>query len=466
MNKIMKRIWIFTLLTMFGTGAWAQEKEETPSQEEPKTVKVDLNESYTGGKVEVTDIADPADDGSVAVTITVTPDDGYMIARDGIVVIPTIPSESQGTRDGSPGFADNLEVVEIEGEDYADLTLPHRYAFTVPDGLGAWVKEANFQPIHPVNDISGDKYSKVVWDYDADTKELTISGEGITADFDADNDPWVAIREQITSVVIEKGVTAIGDNLFKGCVLLVNIRIDNADQVIGLGEDALPENENLVVLVPANLLNEYGITKGWEDFKIVSDDAVNMDGIKFSDKNQYDTYAAGETALVVPSVLKAYAITNITEKGLELSEVSVITPGMAVLVFNVMDLKDTDFYTAATDADPLRLSNLLKVAPEGGKDVALGEVWMLYNDVFYYTQAGTIPEGGIYLTAPENTTKTRASYPVGAQSDATGIVNLRTDGTLSKAGQSVWYGLDGRPYNTIPTQKGIYVKDGRKIVIK
>lgn len=451
MNIIMKRIWIFTLLTMVSTGTWAQ--------------KVDLNESYTGGKVEVTDMAEPADDGSVVVTITVTPDEGYMIARDGIVVIPTIPSESQGTRDGSPGFADELEVVEIEGEDYADLTLPHRYAFTVPDGLGAWVKEANFQPVHPVNDISGDKDSKVVWDYDADTKELTISGEGITADFDADNDPWVAIREQITSVVIEKGVTAIGDNLFKGCVLLVNIRIDNTEQVVGLGEDALPEND-LVILVPANLLNEYCITKGWEDFKIVSDDAVSMDGIKFSDKNQYDTYAAGETALVVPSVLKAFAVTDITEKGLVLSEVSVITSGMAVLVFNLKDLKNTDFYTAATDADPLRLSNLLKVAPEGGKDVALGEVWMLYNDVFYYTQAGTIPEGGIYLTAPENTTKTRASYPVGAQGDATGIVNLRTDGTLSKAGQSVWYGLDGRKYNTIPIQKGIYIKDGKKVVIK
>lgn len=451
MNIIMKRIWIFTLLTMVSTGTWAQ--------------KVDLNESYTGGKVEVTDMAEPADDGSVVVTITVTPDEGYMIARDGIVVIPTIPSESQGTRDGSPGFADELEVVEIEGEDYADLTLPHRYAFTVPDGLGAWVKEANFQPVHPVNDISGDKDSKVVWDYDADTNELTISGEGITADYDADNDPWAAIREQITSVVIEKGVTAIGDNLFKGCVLLVNIRIDNTEQVVGLGEDALPEND-LVILVPANLLNEYCITKGWEDFKIVSDDAVSMDGIKFSDKNQYDTYAAGETALVVPSVLKAYAITDITEKGLVLSEVSVITSGMAVLVFNLKDLKNTDFYTAATDADPLRLSNLLKVAPEGGKDVALGEVWMLYNDVFYYTQAGTIPEGGIYLTAPENTTKTRASYPVGAQGDATGIVNLRTDGTLSKAGQSVWYGLDGRKYNTIPIQKGIYIKDGKKVVIK
>ena len=458
------------MLAMVSTVVTAQEEGETPTNEETSevkpTVQVDLNESYTGGKVEVTDIADPAEDGSVVVTITVTPDEGYMIARDGIVVIPTIPSELQGTRDGSPGFADELEVVEIEDEDYTDLTKPHPYAFTVPDGLGAWVKEANFQLVESTNDISGDKDSKVVWTYDADTNELTISGEGITAGYDADNDPWAAIREQITSVVIEKGVTAIGDNLFKGCVLLVNIRIDNAEKVVGLGESTLPENEDLVILVPANLLNEYCITEGWMDFKIVCDDAVSMDGIKFGDKNQYDTFAAGEKALVVPSVLKAYAITDINEKGLVLSEVSVITPGMAVLLFNLKDLKDTDFYTAATDADPLRLSNLLKVAPEGGKEVSLGEVWMLYNDVFYYTQAGTIPEGGIYLTAPESTTKTRASYRVGAQGDATGIVNLRTDGTLEKAGQSVWYGLDGRPYNTIPTQKGIYINNGRKVVIK
>ena len=34
-----------------------------------------------------------------------------------------------------------------------------------------------------------------------------------------------------------------------------------------------------------------------------------------------------------------------------------------------------------------------------GLDVELGQVYMLYNDVFYPTQAGRIPVGGIYRDA-------------------------------------------------------------------
>ena len=50
MKKVMNRIWILAMLTMVSTAAWAQdEQEETPPVEEPKTVKVDLNDSYIGG---------------------------------------------------------------------------------------------------------------------------------------------------------------------------------------------------------------------------------------------------------------------------------------------------------------------------------------------------------------------------------------------------------------------------------
>ena len=74
MKKVMNRIWILAMLTMVSTAAWAQdEQEETPPVEEPKTVKVDLNDSYIGGSVAVSRYSDPAEDGSVTVNITVTP---------------------------------------------------------------------------------------------------------------------------------------------------------------------------------------------------------------------------------------------------------------------------------------------------------------------------------------------------------------------------------------------------------
>ena len=92
--------------------------------------------------------------------------------------------------------------------------------------------------------------------------------------------------------------------------------------------------------------------------------------------------------------------------------------------------------------------------------MALGEVYILHNDVFYYCQAGTIPAGHVYLTnpAPE---KTRSAYPLG-DGDSTGMELLR----LNETDTDVWYSLDGRRLSTMPTSKGIYIKNGKKVVIK
>lgn len=461
MKKVMNRIWILAMLTMVSTAAWAQdEQEETPPVEEPKTVKVDLNDSYIGGTVEVTDYSDPAEDGSVVVTIMVTPDDGYIIAKEDILVIPTISSEIPGTREDTPGFADALEVVEVEGEDYTDLTQRHSYQFTVPANLGAWVKEANF---HFANNISGDEDSEVAWRYDADSNFITITGSGTTCDFDGEGftDPWAAFRETIESVLIGEGVTSLGKNIFAGCTNLTIITVENNKAVLILGEGAIPEGVD--VNVPGNLYNEYLTTDGWKDLSIISKEAVEMTGVEFGANNEYDTFVSDE-ALMVPSVLSAYIISAIDEDGLVLTPVDVIPADVPVLVFSKKELKGDDFRTSATECEPMRITSLLKVVTEtDGLTVELGEVYMLYNDVFYYTQAGTIPQGGIYLVTSIPAERARSSYPIGSRSDTTGIITLRTDNSVN---QSVWFTLDGRKLNTMPTRKGIYIHNGKKLIIK
>lgn len=448
MKTIMKRIWIFTMLTCISSVAWAQ--------------KVDLNDSYTGGTVEVTDMSDPADDGSVVVTLTVTPDEGYVIGKDDILVIPTIASESSMTRDGKPQIADQLEVVEMEGEDYSDLTKPHNYTFTIPAGLGAWVKEANFHTLPTVNDISGDEKSNVVWSYDPESKSINITGTGSICDFDGEEftDPWAEFRATIESVLIGKEVTSLGANVFAGCTNLTIITVENSTQVLVLGKDAIPEGVD--INVPGNLYSEYMMTEGWKDLSVISKEAVEIPNIEFGQNNQYVTFVSNDQDLVVPSVLYAYVISGVNEEGLVLTQVNVIPAGIPVLLFS-KELKGSEFYTAATEAEPMRAANLLKVAPEGGLEVSLGEVFILYNDVFYYAQAGTIPEGRVYLTNP-SPEKTRASYSLGGQGDTTGIDASYIYNMVESP--SAWYGLDGRQYTTMPTRKGIYIKDGKKVVIK
>ena len=441
MKKVMFKIWILALLSMISKVALAQD------------VKVDLNDSYIGGSVEVTDIGEPAEDGSVVVTIMVKPATGYYIAKSDVLVVSTISVSA--TREGDLSIGGSLE---LEGDDPDDLTEKRDYRFTVLAGLGAWVKEADFhQVVRDPYDISGDDESNVTWSY-ADNV-LTITGSGITADFDDEGftDPWAAIRDQITSVTIGEGVTALGADIFKDCTALTTIYIENVESVLTLGEGAIPANDDLEVYVPGQMLTEYQTTEGWMDMKIGSEGCVTMSGFEFG-TNHYDTFVSDES-IVVPSVLTAYVITDIKGTGLVLSEVKTISAGMPVLVYNKNDLKDVTFYSAPAEATRGG-ANLLQVAGSDGQKVALGEVYILHNDVFYYCQAGTIPAGHVYLTnpAPE---KTRSAYLLG-NGDTTGMEMLR----LNETDTDVWYSLDGRRLSTMPTRKGIYIKNGKKVVIK
>ena len=460
MKKVMKRIWMLAMLSIVSTVALAQEEEETPPVEEQPSVQVDLNETYAGGKIEVTDLSKPAEDGSIVVTITVTPDDGYTIAKKDIVVVLTRATSQ--TRDENPSIA---EPLELGGDDPENLGDKRDYTFTVPSGFGAWVMEATFHQTEDPSDIS-DADSQVTWTLEEGT--LTISGTGGTKDFDTKgtSTPWNA--EDVKSVVIEKDVTSLGAGIFADCSNLTSITIDNAKQVVALGEGALPDNEGLQIDVQGNLYNEYMITKGWEDFKVISENAEKIEGFSFCKDNEYDAFFSKE-AMLVPSVLKAYTITGIDENGLVLTPVTEIPAGEVVLLFTEHQ-EISDFYTVLTGSeDKPNANNLLKVVTdEKGKTVKLGDVWLLYNDVFYYTQAGTIPQNGIYLAKPEEKPleKARSYYPIAPQGEKTAIMTLRTDGTIATTPQKSWYSLDGRRLDTMPTRKGIYIKDGIKVVIK
>lgn len=454
MKKVMNRIWTLGLLLMISAVALAQEAP----------VKVDLNESYTGGTVEVTGYDTSAGDGSVVVTITVSPAEGYKIAKSDILVVSTVPAS--GTREGSPSIADNLQ---LKGEDPENLSDKRDYTFTVPSGLGAWVKEAKFsevgeqpqpQPQEPTTNISAEG-SSLEWSVSENV--LTITGSGSTMDFvEGGSDPLASIRTQITSVVIEKGVTGLGANLFARCTSLTSITIDNAETVLTLGAGAIPEG--VTVTVPARMLDEYNDTDGWKSLSMAaSGNVVGMTGIKFSASNQYDTYVSDQS-IQVPSVLTAIIITGISSNGLELKEVDVIPAGVPVLVYNKRNMEKSDYCTSAVeDASKGGVSSLLTVAKED-TPVALGDVYILHNDVFYYSQAGTIPAGNIYLPNKPNSpdVRTRGSY------------SLNGDGTtaidplyLNKMeGRSVWYTLDGHQLPAAPTKKGLYIKDGKKVIIK
>jgi hypothetical protein len=74
----------------------------------------------------------------------------------------------------------------------------------------------------------------VTWSYDAITNTLTIFGIGNMADFTSGAAPWNAYLSSITSVVIESGVTSIGNYAFKNCSVLTSVSIPSGVTSIGV----------------------------------------------------------------------------------------------------------------------------------------------------------------------------------------------------------------------------------------
>ncbi|MBO4498641.1 MAG: leucine-rich repeat domain-containing protein [Bacteroidaceae bacterium] len=71
-------------------------------------------------------------------------------------------------------------------------------------------------------ETSGSCGTNATWSYEGTT--LTISGTGAVADYDYGETPWNAYAETMTSLVIEEGITSIGNNAFAGCEQLNSVQ--------------------------------------------------------------------------------------------------------------------------------------------------------------------------------------------------------------------------------------------------
>ncbi len=80
----------------------------------------------------------------------------------------------------------------------------------------------------------------LTWKFDETTGVITISGEGDMYNYEYDRDtegyttPWYELRDVIAEVVIEEGVTGIGDYAFKNCVNVEGISVCEGVKSLGI----------------------------------------------------------------------------------------------------------------------------------------------------------------------------------------------------------------------------------------
>ena len=108
-------------------------------------------------------------------------------------------------------------------------------------------------------DDSGLCGENVTYTYVESTHTLTISGTGSMANYDYWNSyaPWYNYRSEIIKVIIEDGVTSIGDYAFRECSGLTSVTIPNS--VTSIGRAAFRECRGLTFVTIPNSVTSIGV---------------------------------------------------------------------------------------------------------------------------------------------------------------------------------------------------------------
>ena len=191
------------------------------------------------------------------------------------------------------------------------------------------------------------------------------------------------------------------------------------------------------------------------DFVIVRDMST-----VFSGDNAWATYVAKEN-LATPFGLEAYVVSAVTETAITAKSVSYIPVGVGILLKRSV-AGVTSYKGEAYEGTPENMASLLKGSATAATDVTAYKDFVLYRDEFVMSSASSIAAGRACLPA--------ASAPAGASrldividGNLTGVDTLNVErGTVNDGS---FYDLSGRKLAQ-PTAKGVYIMNGKKVVIK
>ena len=350
---------------------------------------------------------------------------------------------------------------------------------------------------------------------------LTISSSidnGVIADYGDEKSPWYAYREQIKTIVIGDRVQTIGEKAFKKCTGVNSVSFGNSVEYIyseafsgctSLTSVTLPSSVRYIhdfaffectsltsVTIFAPKLNEYGGDAFYynaDGRKIyVFSDCVETYKSKWSiyanaieaipalavrdaggELGSWCTYYNGMADVTVADGTTVYTAKRNNEGGVTLTATgsNIIKRGEAVLLKSAANV---DLSSAASSGDGVYTGNELKgVDYETAQDA---------NTTYYVLSKPAGKDFGFYKLARENsnsepiklgankaylavaTPPSSAPAYLGFDENTTAISEHESHKSYELSGER--YSLDGRKLQGMPTQKGLYIVNGKKIVIK
>lgn len=175
---------------------------------------------------------------------------------------------------------------------------------------------------------------------------------------------------------------------------------------------------------------------------------------KFTSEEQtYASFNNASESFLAPQGIVAYIITGVSGNSVTVKAVSYIKAGTPVLLQKTSTSTETEETT-----DGIFATNILKYAE--GDLTANGGQYVLYKNEFVKA-TGSITSGKCYLDLTGTSfAGTRGFSITGGAEGTTAISDAVADSDHSE-----WFDLQGRKIEK-PSKKGLYIRDGKKIVVK
>ena len=188
--------------------------------------------------------------------------------------------------------------------------------------------------------------------------------------------------------------------------------------------------------------------------------------------SEYAALYAASSDLTTPLGMNAYIVTGVTNKDrVILEEVTYIPKDVPVLMLSGKRadgfgkvVKTGDKYSEA-ELSEINTKNKLSVNTSA-TEIEAALIYLFYKGEFVLNAKGTLPAGKVYLDLRDTSDPTPAPrlYIVGGDNNTTEIEDVRYN--KEDAQNERWFTLDGRMLQGKPSQKGLYIKNGRKVVIR
>ncbi len=182
----------------------------------------------------------------------------------------------------------------------------------------------------------------------------------------------------------------------------------------------------------------------------------------FSDGYEWATYVAQEN-LTRPDGLEAYVVSKITRTSIEVMSVGYIPVGTGILLKRSDKAADSYKGTAYTGT-PENIASLLVGKATEESEMTAFEDFLLYRDEFVLGSISSIPAGRAYLPAAEIPAQAAARLFIVTEDDATPINEELRVKNEESAGAV--FDLSGRKVANGKLPNGVYIVNGKKIVIK